>query len=1384
VSPSNLTLFTGYIVGDINLTSCMFYNNSNILADGGFNGGLIGAAGSNAKIDSCKVYDNVVVQSQSGGAIGGLIGEIYDDLIVINSSVVNSTVATLALSSNNIGGLVGSIDGGSSTFDKSYVNNSVITGDSPTGGIYGYSEFEPTYANAYYSDSYVSFTNAGPSDTQYNLSADVFDCWANGMPEDLFVCSFTPDNGYYLIEDMNDFLEYAQYADKGYNFRLEKDINLASYPDFNISKLVGTFDGNGYTISNLDLEGDNENWGLFREAENATIKNLNIENFNVSISTGDDEYAGALIGYGINDITIENVNATNVYISATQYVGGLVGGVEGNLTIESSEITEIRGIEGDNRIGGLVGRVTFADSIIINNSGINDTDSNEDIVATGSNIGGLAGYLSADNEIIIENSYIVGDFEIESTGSESNHGGLVGYIEGSSFAELNSNYLEGNIIIAADGENYVGGLVGYSSMDDNITIDSCYLDGNITIEGNYATGGLIGYSNNDAYIYSSYLKDTINISADEFYTGGLIGYVDGNTEIYSSYLDSDITIDGSDYTAGLVGYIGSTSIINSSHLDGNINISGNSNCLGGLVGYTEADIEIYSSYLDGDIILGDIDDTYVGGLLGYTNYYATIEDSYLDGTINITLESGSFAGGLIGIAEESYITDSYIDGTIYISSSEYVGGLIGDANDATISNSHVLGSGYIKMNDGSSDDSVGGLVGEASYLDVDSSYVKGNLDIEGYRNIGGIIGGFTGSNDLIIDNSYVDVNKVLAEDLYAGGLVGYSTSSTDTITIEDSYFKGEVYSQEYSGGIGGRLQASNDINLNDVYVISDRINATNNYAGGLVGDFGSGGNASVTDSYFEGSLEVETSYLGGLLGYVFVDNMYVINNSYADLKSTSGSPELIGGLVGYTGSEVNIANSHAKIDNTNGTHVGGLIGGLGASNSVIEDSYAIIKTMTGTNVGMHVGAIAADVEIKNSFAYSNTDDSQTDYIVGNLAGSISLDNVHYYSLDSDGCYYNGSAQTDVNCTKQTNEAYFYYTNSSPIDTWDFTNSWKAQTYNFPALQYESDNHRTEPSDDDDDDDDTQDDDDDEGGVTRDDDDENNDYGEYQYKEEVKVDFSQSSTETGGTQGDIVKVVKATVSLSIGKPVDVKIEDEEIAFEGIKIESKVMDNMQFEFKSIKTDKIEGDSIVIDEGSGKTKKIKIKVESSDTRFEVYDLLEVKTNFDNNKFEKVGFSFKVSKDWLNSKGYDKEEVFLVRYTDDGKAIEYKPELDSATSTHYKYSVETEGFSTYAVVAKTNTPILAAPVDTTDVDTPTIEVVDQTPDTITSTDDVEDVTGEVEDDEDKESSNVGLIILIIAIIVGVVIFIMMKNNGKKPKIHHHDINHNIRKARKGEGF
>ena len=135
---------------------------------------------------------------------------------------------------------------------------------------------------------------------------------------------------------------------------LTADINMQGHYWVPINNYQGTFDGNGYIISNLNMVPTNADpeRGLFGVNTSGTIKNVNLRHCNFA-SGGN--YIGSVVSQ-MNGGTLYNSVAQcqlEATASATK-AGGLVGHINGGEVHSSISICEMTGFT----MGGLAGKVT------------------------------------------------------------------------------------------------------------------------------------------------------------------------------------------------------------------------------------------------------------------------------------------------------------------------------------------------------------------------------------------------------------------------------------------------------------------------------------------------------------------------------------------------------------------------------------------------------------------------------------------------------------------------------------------------------------------------------------------------------------------------------------------------------------------------------------------------------------------------------------------------------------------------------------------------------------------------------------------------------------------------------------------------------------------
>jgi hypothetical protein len=143
---------------------------------------------------------------------------------------------------------------------------------------------------------------------------------------------------------------------------------------------TGTFDGQGYTISNLYMdESDYDGAGFFGSLSSATIQNLRL----VGMDILSDYVAGGLAGYSTNS-TITNCSCSGSVeerAGGDNFIGGLVGQMSGGQMARCYSAVNVIGVS--QYAGGLFGY--FSTGSVLNSYATGSV-SGEDYV------GGFAGY--------------------------------------------------------------------------------------------------------------------------------------------------------------------------------------------------------------------------------------------------------------------------------------------------------------------------------------------------------------------------------------------------------------------------------------------------------------------------------------------------------------------------------------------------------------------------------------------------------------------------------------------------------------------------------------------------------------------------------------------------------------------------------------------------------------------------------------------------------------------------------------------------------------------------------------------------------------------------------------------------------------------------------
>lgn len=249
--------------------------------------------------------------------------------------------------------------------------------------------------------------------------------------------------------------------------------NLAGAKTFGQLTSGAVFNGKGYTISNIILDGTKlanpAAQALFSTLNNATVKNLGL--------TGNGSITG-LSGSGGIACTATSSIISNCY-NTTPVSGDIVSAQSANTKAFN--------------IGGIVGQC--------NNSTIEDCHNTGTITGAG-RCSGIAAVVGGTSNLITRcynKGAVNGVFLNTTTGTNyGDTGGILGYAGVA--VTIESCYNTGNITVTVGGttgNSYVGGIVG-SGVVTGPSINNCYNTGSVTLATSTAypnassAGGIIG----------------------------------------------------------------------------------------------------------------------------------------------------------------------------------------------------------------------------------------------------------------------------------------------------------------------------------------------------------------------------------------------------------------------------------------------------------------------------------------------------------------------------------------------------------------------------------------------------------------------------------------------------------------------------------------------------------------------------------------------------------------------------------------------------------------------------------------------------------------------------------------------------------------------------
>lgn len=822
--------------------------------------------------------------------------------------------------------------------------------------------------------------------------------------------------GYTCVHNATELRTALSNSSSSAKVMLMNDIDMSGVSWTPISSFAGTFDGNGYTISNLNISSSEYKVGLIGtlsgSVENLRFANCTINALTTTANT-DSNYVGAGVVAGYVSGTIDNVSIVDSSVNGQ--VAGLVAGKVA------------------------VGRIknSFASGTVTSN--VNNSSNNSSVKAAVA--GGIAGILQVGT---IKNcgSVVTVSAGVGYTYSTFGAGGTVGNVYGAQASTIADSYTSANVNVNGTFSGY-GVAGGAGAIIGN---DSCYIENTRydsvkcnkptiagAISGAIADANLNKYTPNDMlvihdstgkfvakvdidpnatvqdffdamspYGISSTIKDgriVLSSTNGNYITGKIadaLGISVENTTLETvtapkastSTVKVTYTIDATEDTRLTDMYTGNTEGRNLTinNADGTvyktINFHASSTLGSVMASLTSEGFDV--SYNNGVLSLSSADHKYVSGsladFLGIKTETKTI-GATATSTAAIQYTHTVEATGTTKLINTVYdlskvgtITASGITGTlIAIRTAEDL------ANLATCVNNGVSTSGktFILTNDIN-------LSGYSNWTSIgyNGKSFAGNFDGCGYT-----ISGLTQS-----------LSSTSTTSSFGIGLFGQAYNSKisnivlDNVNIEAH---STVNPSKTAVRAGALLGQGRNLNISGIEVKNLNINCSGNVeVGGVVGR--TAGNITISNSKTSGSITVETGrvanpLVGGIIGLLSSGSAsspstITLCSSDATIRSnnTPGSVLIIvGGIAGFVSEYVNINNSlfAGTIDMyfSAANSIGGIIGQIyagSASNPIVNiEDCLVTGTYNNTifnNLGCFLGHTqTGTVNIKNSYSTDN-----------------------------------------------------------------------------------------------------------------------------------------------------------------------------------------------------------------------------------------------------------------------------------------------------------------------------------------------------------------------------------------------------------------------------
>ena len=407
--------------------------------------------------------------------------------------------------------------------------------------------------------------------------------------------------------------------------------------------------------------------------------------------------------------------------------------------------------------------------------------------------------------------------------------------------------------------------------------------------------------------------------------------------------------------------------------------------------------------------IGDADNPFTGKFDGLAGNVDGIDFAIFD--LHVTGAENQNNLGLFGVTEGAQIRNVLLTGGEVTGTGDNIGVLVGSANNTTIENvrNSINVSGI-----GTNSENIGGIVGKvedaAGKGATKISDILNTGDIQGFANVGGVVGGIDGDSARASISNAENIGRVQGIDTtnednttYShdiGGIAG-SAANADISDVENNLQIVGGYNVGGIVGSGANVSIKDAINNADVTASGYTTEAykyhSNNYdTNGNWKENYQSGNTTI-EIPEESTPNVNIANIGGIIGSAVKSsigdefgNSNVIN--YGNVKSiktgaNDSDPYNAGNVGGIAGraEDTNIYNVENKENEIYGAHnVGGIAGYFGNSDNA-DDKFIVSGAVNNGGEIMATGA-----RYKNKFVYERVRPagvySNEPFIIGNMGG--------------------------------------------------------------------------------------------------------------------------------------------------------------------------------------------------------------------------------------------------------------------------------------------------------------------------------------------------------------------------------------------------------------